>query len=265
MATGMGGEIAVIDTERGRACQYAGDFTFRHEVLEAPFSPKRYCEILEAAYSINPNVIIIDSMSHVWEGIGGVLDVVDQAKQSGRTDIGIWAQPKQEHQRLVNLMLQSPAHLIMCFRAKEKRGLVPDPRRPGKTEIVNLGWHPIAESSVTYELTVNVLLSSDNKGVPIVDGFDFGKLPYNMKHLMPAGETISETTGKMFAEWANGAPAPVRRTAGELLKQIENCDDAGVLELLDEELQTMLPKVRDTAKERLTEAMTAAVDRLAVV
>lgn len=207
LATGLGGPIAFIDTEQGRATQYAGEFDFLHAVLPPPFSPDRYRQIIDDAVATKANVIVIDSMSHEWEGPGGILEMVDDIKEKrdGRgNDFSAWAGPKQKHQQLVNRLLQIPAHVILCMRAKEKRGLTPDPKRAGKMEVVNLGWHPIAEGGLTYELTISALLSSDRKGTPIIEGYDFGKLPGNMAELLSLDEQISEETGRRMAAWAKG-------------------------------------------------------------
>lgn len=206
LATGLGGTIAYIDTEQGRALQYADDYQFLHGVLPPPFSPDHYREAIDAALAMKPNVVIVDSVSHLWEGPGGILETVDNAKQNGGNDFAVWAKPKQSHQKFVNRLLQLPCHVILCFRAKEKRGMVKNER--GRTEIVNLGWHPICEQSLVFELTVNVLLSSEKKGVPIIDGFDFGKLPFNLASVLPTDKQISEDTGRRFAEWCkSGAVA----------------------------------------------------------
>lgn len=227
LATGLGGPIAYIDTEQGRALQYAGDYEFLHGTLPPPFSPDRYREAVDAAVAIKPNVVILDSASHVWEGPGGILESVDTAKREGGNDFGVWAKPKQAHQKLMNRLMQVPAHVIICFRAKEKRGLVKNER--GKTEVVDLGWHPICEGGVVYELTVNVLLSSDKKGTPIVDGFDFGKLPYNMQALLPAGEQISEATGKRFAEWCRNDPPPAQTNGHAKPATLDLLDASGAV------------------------------------
>ncbi len=224
LATGLGGPIAYVDTEQGRALQYAGDYRFMHCVLPPPFSPQRYGEIVEAAIGTRAGVVIIDSMSHVWEGPGGILEQVDEArkKSDDRNAFSVWAGPKQAHQRLVNRLLQIPAHVIICFRAKEKKGLAPGQR--GKMEVVDLGWHPICEQGMVYELTINCLLSSDKKGTPIIDGFDFGKLPYNMAHLLPTNKQISEETGRAIAQWCKDGGSPT--LSSQRLDAIESNSDA---------------------------------------
>lgn len=81
LAKGLGGRIAVVDTERGSASLYAdmpGIPDFDVLDLEAPFSPERYVEAIRAAESAGYDVLIIDSMSHEWTGKGGCLELADE-------------------------------------------------------------------------------------------------------------------------------------------------------------------------------------------
>lgn len=217
LAQGIAGgeKIVVIDTEQGRACQYAPapgasadpplSFDFFHAQVAPPFTPARYREYLALAAAEKPAVIIIDSMSHEWEGQGGLLEMVESAKAAGGKDFAVWRQPKADHQKLVNALLQIPAHIVLCMRAKEKRAMVPDPNKPGKQQIVSLGWHPITEPGLCYELTINLLLGTAKRGAPSpIDAFDFGKLPINMLQLIRSGEQITEDTGRALVEWAKG-------------------------------------------------------------
>jgi hypothetical protein len=233
LATGLGGSICFLDTEQGRALQYAAapgtkasppdSFDFLHGSLAPPLSSDRYLQAVEAAIQAKPDVLIIDSMSHEWEGPGGILDEVDAAKNAGAmggNEFAVWAKPKQKHNKLIQTLLQVPAHVILCMRAKEKRAIVEDPERPRKKIIVSLGWHPIAESGLTYELTINLLLGTQKKGAPTVEGFDFGKLPFNMVGIIKEGEQITEETGRRLADWAKGAAiaAPAPKPAKKLLQ-----------------------------------------------
>ena len=140
----------------------------------------------------------------------------------------------------------------------------------------------ICEEKVVYELTVNCLLSSDKKGQPIVDGFDFGKLPYNMAHLLSASEQISEATGNRFAEWAKGdkkrasapaeddspgayddtgggvdepLPPPAFSSAAELLRAIEAAPDMAELAMLDKAFQRDSEKMQEKTQRRLGDAI----------
>src|SRR6476659_7915278 len=68
-------KIAVIDTENHSSELYShlGPFQVLH--LEPPFNPERYVEAIQVCEKANLEVIIVDSISHEWEGIGGVLAI----------------------------------------------------------------------------------------------------------------------------------------------------------------------------------------------
>ena len=74
----VGGEpsrVFVIDTERGRARQYADKFGgFMHCLLDPPFAYSRYAEMIAAAVKDGAGVVVVDSASHAHEGEGGMLD-----------------------------------------------------------------------------------------------------------------------------------------------------------------------------------------------
>ena len=42
--------------------------------ITPPFSPEKYIEALQLCEKEGMEVIIIDSISHEWEGIGGILE-----------------------------------------------------------------------------------------------------------------------------------------------------------------------------------------------
>src|SRR5471030_2377881 len=66
-------KIAVIDTENHSSELYAhlGNYQVLH--IEPPFSPERYIEAIKVCEEADVEVIIVDSISHEWEGIGGIL------------------------------------------------------------------------------------------------------------------------------------------------------------------------------------------------
>ena len=92
--TGDWSKIAVIDTERGSGDLYTGttipgtsDIIGKYLIvtMEPPFSPQAYSELAWAAEKEGIEVLIIDSLSHAWEGKGGVLDMHDAATQASRS------------------------------------------------------------------------------------------------------------------------------------------------------------------------------------
>ena len=84
LATSMCNRVAVIDTEHGSASKYADEFEF--DVLELDdFHPQNYVKAIEAAEAAGYDGLVIDSISHEWNGKNGCLELVElYAKRSKR-------------------------------------------------------------------------------------------------------------------------------------------------------------------------------------
>jgi len=70
-----GGRIAVIDTENGSASLYSDQYKFDTASWPPPYTPLKLVNALEHAAS-EYDVIVIDSLTHFWQGQGGVLEIV---------------------------------------------------------------------------------------------------------------------------------------------------------------------------------------------
>lgn len=215
LAAGIAGDkpFAVIDTEAGRAKHYADQFNFDHGDLTPPFRPDAYIEAIKAVDAAGYPVIVVDSMSHVWAGDGGVLDwQEDELERMAGSDwkkreavkMASWIKPKMGHKSMVAKLLQVRAHLILCFRAEEKSEMVKDDN--GKMKVVPKvgptglnGWMPVCEKNLPFELTASFLLLADAPGIPRAI-----KLQQQHRHLFPADQPITEESGRKIAEWAAG-------------------------------------------------------------
>jgi hypothetical protein len=232
LAKGLSGgkPFAVVDTENGRAKHYADDFQFDAADLHAPFRPDRYAEAIEAADAAGYPVIVVDSMSHEWEGDGGMLDWHDELMGSDqRKKMTAWIEPKKAHRRMVTRLLQVSAHVILAFRSAEKVEM----RRGegGRQEVVPKqtltgldGWVPISEKNLPFELTMSCLLLASQPGVPHPI-----KLPEKLKPFLPLDRPISEDTGRQLARWAAGGAAaePSPEVAGLTDELLELADRLG--------------------------------------
>lgn len=156
-----GGRIAVIDTERGSASLYSDKFSF--DVLELDtFSPEVYTRAIHAAEKAGYDVIVIDSLSHAWEGEGGALDLVDQAAARIRgNSYAAWKDVTPLQRQMVDAMLQSPAHIIVTMRSK--MDYVQDKDDKGKTTIRKVGMAPVQRSGMEYEFTIVCDMDIDHK------------------------------------------------------------------------------------------------------
>lgn len=212
IATGLaaGKPFAVIDTERGRALHKADDYTFQHAEIEEPFSPERYAEAIKDADGAGYPVIVVDSGSHEYEGIGGVLDLQRQeyermgSRESAR--MASWIAPKTRHKAFVQQLLRTRAHVILCLRAEDKIEIVKEGDRtvvrPKASLIGAQGWIPICEKRLPFEATISLLVTADAPGVPKPI-----KLERRHADLIPLDRPLDENVGTALAEWARGGTA----------------------------------------------------------
>jgi archaellum biogenesis ATPase FlaH len=109
-------KIAVIDTENQSADLYSHLGQYQVLPLHAPFSPERYIEAIQTCEASGMEVIIIDSLSHEWEGEGGILDIHGNMAGNSFTN---WAKITPRHNALVQKILHSNAHIIVTVRSKQ--------------------------------------------------------------------------------------------------------------------------------------------------
>ena len=72
--TGNWEKIAVIDTENDSASLYSNLGPFKTIRLDAPFNPDRYIQAIDTCEKAGMELIIIDSITHIWKGTGGILE-----------------------------------------------------------------------------------------------------------------------------------------------------------------------------------------------
>jgi hypothetical protein len=224
LATGIqkvtGGDIYAIDTEARRMLHYADRFKFKHVQFDAPFGSRDYLAAIQQCVTAGAGVVIIDSMSHEHEGVGGMLNFHDQeldrmagddfAKRE-RVKMLAWQKPKAARSAMINGILQLPANFIFCFRAKEKIKLV------GKA-VVPQGFMPIAGEELVFEMTVNCLLLPHADGVPTWQSEQVGekmmmKLPEQFRGIFKEQRPLDEDIGRQLAEWARGVSPAVDHAA----------------------------------------------------
>lgn len=232
MAAGLAGEngkVGFIDTEAGRGSMYADDpdiinampgGEYYIDTITNSFSPDKYIEKIKQFIDFGVTVLVIDSMTHEWEGQGGCQDMVEKYKGGNeRKAMPAWARAKMAHKKLMNFILQSPVHIIFCLRAKEKSKPV-QVFKNGKTvtEIINDGLQPIQEKNFMYEMTLSMMLEESSPGKPIIT-----KCPKPLLGLFQGEQPIiSKETGEKLREWADGG-ADIDKRLRELILE---CNDA---------------------------------------
>jgi len=248
LASGMaqGRPIGFIDTESGRASLYADVLPEGFEVYEMnpPFGPRRYIEAIEGFEKHGCGVLIVDSMSHAWEGTGGCLEMSESPNAQGNVNKGLgkWAYPKAEHKKMMNKLLQTRMDIICCLRAREKYVQTGKGR---DMEIVSEGLNPIQEKDFIYEMIISMTLDTDTK-FPKLD-----KCPEALEHLFPNNQRIVADSGRQIKEWLSGGAVADEQLEG--LKMVCRNAAEGGSAALDEYL-TGLPQESKDMLQRLSEA-----------
>ena len=256
-------KIAVIDTERGSADLYAHLGDYNTLTLQAPFNPERYIEAINACEQAGVEVIVIDSISHEWEGAGGCLQIHEA--MTGNSYMN-WSKVTPRHNNFIEKILQSSCHVICCGRAKQEYALQ---EKNGKQVPEKLGLKAITREGFDYEMTLcfdidikhNASASKDRTGI-------FADQP---------AAIITEEFGQKLLAWSNFGSAPAETGTKDVLAHIQLVMKAAGISkeqaqkitghksmagLSKEELQKALEQLNAYASnpERFQEAVSEAVE-----
>lgn len=153
IAKGLGRRVAVIDSERASASKYADRFEF-DTVEVSSGNPRDYVEAIKAAGAAGYDVLVIDSLSHAWEGReGSALQLVDDAKARNKgNQWTAWRDVTPLHNALIDAILMSKCHVIATMRSKMKH--VQELDEKGKSVIRKVGMEAVQRAGMEYEFDV---------------------------------------------------------------------------------------------------------------
>jgi hypothetical protein len=199
---GPTGTVGMLETESGRGEAYADDPRVPGSYLVVPlrddFGPAVFGEAIAAAEKASLDALIIDSASHEWEAVGGVLHLAAQNQSDGKKGPDVWRMPKLEHQRHFMLpLLGTPIPLvILCMRA----------RYPMEKDKASGEWRrsdalvPYQADTILFEMFVHGWIDRDHK---------FHGTKYTrdeLRAVLRENEPITLETGQRLAAWARGTP-----------------------------------------------------------
>lgn len=199
LASGLGGRIAVLDSEHGSASKYADLFEFDVMTPET-FSPQVYIDAIAAAEAGGYGVLILDSLSHAWAGKGGALEMVDAASKRAKGNKFIaWGEVSPLQQAMTDAILASNLHLIATIRSKME--YTQDLDAEGRKVVRKLGMQPVQRDQFEYEF--DLVGDLDNENTMTVT-----------KSRIPAlSGAIIKKPGRLLAETLLGWLSGVKREA----------------------------------------------------
>jgi hypothetical protein len=205
-------KIAIIDSENNSADLYAHMGDYNVLPINAPFAPERYVEAIKACEKAGMEVIIVDSITHEWDGKGGCLEIVEALGGKYQD----WAKVTPRHQKFIEAILQSPCHIITTVRRKQDYEMVKD--NNGKVKIEKAGLREITREGFEYELTINLEMDTQHHATASKDRTNLfaGKPAF----------VPNEKTGELIAQWCEQGEEAIEaaRPGNEWYTRVENCN-----------------------------------------
>lgn len=155
------GHFVVIDADPGNADEYGNIYEYYvHELIT--YSPEAYVEALDLMIKDSFSGIIIDHISHEWEGSGGALDINFHTMQSSQSKNSFmaWGETSERHKAFIDAMAKCPAHLIVTMRTKT--AWEQQVNEKGKIQPVKIGLAPIQRKETEYEFSVFGMIDQDH-------------------------------------------------------------------------------------------------------
>jgi hypothetical protein len=213
IAKGLVGDlskVAIIDTENGSADLYAHLGEFNVLPLTAPFTPERYIEAIKSCEKAGMEVIIVDSISHEWDGKGGCLEIVESLGGKYQD----WAKVTPRHQAFIDAIIHSPSHVITTVRRKQDYEMIKD---GNKVRVEKGGLKEITREGFEYELTINLELDTKHNATASKDRT---QLFMNKPAFVP-----SEHTGEIISAWCEqGEESFNIRPGSDWYNKVDECD-----------------------------------------
>lgn len=238
LAHGDYSKVAIIDTENGSADLYSHLGAYNVFTLKAPFSPERYVEAIGICEKAGMEVIIVDSITHEWDGVGGILSIADSMTGNSYTN---WSKITPRHNAFIQAILQSSCHVITTVRRKQDYEMTTNSQ--GKLVPQKVGLKEVTREGFEYELTLNLELDTKHNASCSKDrtGLFAGKPEF----------VPTEETGKALLEWCESGidEVPVE----DMLKGCKTLDElADMYGRLSASEKVRLQTLKDELKISLT-------------
>jgi len=233
-------KVALIDTENGSGDLYAHLGDYNVLPLAAPYAPENYIKAIKTCEDAGMEVIIIDSITHEWDGKGGILEISNSMTGNSYTN---WATLTPRHQRFIDSILTSKCHVITTVRRKQDYEMSTNDK--GKLAPVKVGLKEVTREGFEYELTVNLELDQKHNATSSKDrtGLFMDQPQF----------TPSEETGSMLLQWCESGSAPIVRDIVKELKSVSNLLELQAIYLsLSAEQKVEHSELKDKMKIKLT-------------
>lgn len=160
LAHSLSDKVAVIDTERGSASKYVGLNGWQFDTVQPDsFAPLSLVELLGVAAGAEYGCVVVDSLSHYWMGVDGMLEQADRHAVRGNTFAG-WKEVRPDERRMIDALVSYPGHVVVTMRSKTE--YVIEENEKGKKQPRKVGMKPEQREGIEYEFDVVGDMDHDN-------------------------------------------------------------------------------------------------------
>ncbi len=199
-------KICIIDTENRSGSLYQGYDrlggglvvgSYQKINLSAPFTPAVYIQAIDVAERGGIEFLIIDSLSHAWQGEGGMLDIQGAVTKRVGNSYTAWREVTPLHNRLVDKILQCNMHVCLTMRSKTEYVLDDDER--GRKVPRKVGMAPVFRDGIEFETTLFFEIAQDHTASATKDRTGLFDGQYFV---------ISPKTGEVVWKWLESGAVP---------------------------------------------------------
>lgn len=240
IAKHMGKKIALVDTEHGSASKYAGDVAEFDVVNLDEFHPQKFIDLIHEAEKEEYDVLILDSLSHAWQGM---LDMADNETKRSKTgnSFTAWKNVTPLLNSLIDTIIRSKLHIIATMRSKQEYSMEKD--EFGKTSIKKLGTQARFKDGAEFEFDLVADLDINNNMI------------INKSRCSRLSGAVINRPGKEVAEilidWLQGekdVDAEIQSTMKELVKAFDEKERTSMaLKIRNEILANSGLKLKETS------------------
>ena len=223
IAKGLGGKIALADSEFGSASKYADLFDFDVMDLSSNKHPNEYIKAIKEAEKEGYTTLVIDSITHAWDETKKEVEKKSNAMKTPNSFTS-WAVGNKLWQDLEDAIMGSKINILVTMRAKTEYTQEKD--NNGRTQVRKVGMAPEVRNGSEYAYDVVLELSHDHMGVVTktrcndLDGYC---------ELKP-----TEALGETLAKWLDSGVEPVEpikrnpiMVSGNLVNGFFDVDETG--------------------------------------
>ena len=203
LAQGIGGKIALIDSERRSASKYANHPKYglqfdTHNLPPGGQTVVDYITAISGAAEMGYEVLIIDSLSHAWQELVAEVELLAKSSRHRGNTFSAWSEGTPKQKRLINSILDYPGHVIATMRSKTAWA---EGEKNGRKSLERIGLAPEQGKGIEYEFDMLMEITPEHVATFLKDRSDM----FQDKNFLNPGEDL----GRQMAKWLEeAAPAP---------------------------------------------------------